>query len=1145
MAIIQQPDALSLSGNLKKIIVSSGETVSFVLKDGSTVLLDATYEPGSDSRVTIDVQDIVESRLSFLITHENFYQQQNVVKTFTAVIDGTEYTFRAIRAGVANLGDTPGNWLKGNFLTWQPTSKPVTYYSPEWLTYYAVEACTIKLKATFPDNTEQTVTIGSCEVGKAFTCNLQYAVVAGLLGQLYPSYFEVWAENAAGTRLTYIQRYLYSEPKSELEQWFLFENSLGGLDTIRAYGDTDFEGDHVHNISSIDGTSSEYRIDTKRSYNQNTGYLNEYERRWLLDFFPSQNKFVHSAGAIRSVIVTDSDVKYTASDLPSSYNFKYQFSDDSAGLLNLIRNEDQIPEVITIPDLDSPDFSLPPRLSEYPRVQLHGGVIIPAFDPNSSNPTVTTLAAIIASAIGETIDHIPGSESGGQLVKILKTLDESPATDENVFSSLRVIAEILKNNETFKDLYLSKRNDDTAQGIIKFIKGIEIGAFTTGPLGAGASLKMENGVSRLEVDQLDVRMRATFRELIIESLKHIGGQLILSLARMKCNKVVDGGTYYKCYFDTGDGKVSNEFVAGDQARCQVFTGSGVKMYWRLVTSVGTDWINLSKTDAISGSSIPEAGDDIVQLGHRTDTTRQNAQILSTVGADAPSWKQYKGINAFSLEGKDTTVFSGTGNKIDGKTVFMSSGANVEDGINSKNSNYSSQPTSYKANDTWTLSADTTVNGTLYKKGFILTATQDSSIFVEAHWVKRDAYTDDTAVKNLQIGGDNLLRNAGFVGDFASIELDSQQTIEASTELFNNRLAYWEQTGTLTIVDEPLAKYGKAIVMNGSISQAVQSISNDKYKFRVKGKGNVSVSFSGNTKTIDLGDTYTEIELDFKGDGLLSQFIISSENATIFNPKLERGTVATDMSLHHLDENPAFERLLSYQYILDAIGNGSTSILGGLILTSMIQLGKYKDGVMEKVNAGISGIYNNDNDPAVWAGGTMEMAIRTVQKFIANPNYQPTEAEWAEMAKIVFTHGGDGFFRGYIYALGGFFRGRIESNVDGNRIIVNPENRSIEMINSQNRLSGQIFFSEGSGWGAVQFYDYHANGTLKTVAALDLVNGVYFSEYADGNPVPVKITYNKNGQIQNGGIPSMTDAQADTLLVSGEWYRDGRTIKIKP
>ena len=171
---------------------------------------------------------------------------------------------------------------------------------------------------------------------------------------------------------------------------------------------------------------------------------------------------------------------------------------------------------------------------------------------------------------------------------------------------------------------------------------------------------------------------------------------------------------------------------------------------------------------------------------------------------------------------------------------------------------------------------------------------------------------------------------------------------------------------------------------------------------------------------------------------------------------------------------------------------------------MIQLGKYKDGVMERVNAGISGIYNNDNDPAVWAGGNDGDGDKDGSE-VHIKSELPTlpKEEWADMAKIVFTHGGDGFFRGYIYALGGFFRGRIESNVSGNRIIVNPENRSIEMINSQNRLSGQIFFSEGSGWGAVQFYDYHANGTLKTVAALDLVNGVYFSEYADGNPVPVK------------------------------------------
>ena len=171
---------------------------------------------------------------------------------------------------------------------------------------------------------------------------------------------------------------------------------------------------------------------------------------------------------------------------------------------------------------------------------------------------------------------------------------------------------------------------------------------------------MIDGTSYAEVDNLTVRQKATFRELIIESLKHIGGQLVLTPARMKCVRVVEEDTFYKCYFDTGDGEVSNEFVAGDFARCQVFTGSGTKFYWRLVTLVGEDWINISKTSAAVGSDAPEAGDDITQLGNATDTTRQSAIILSTVGIDAPSWKQYSGINSFSLEGKETTVFSKLG-----------------------------------------------------------------------------------------------------------------------------------------------------------------------------------------------------------------------------------------------------------------------------------------------------------------------------------------------------------------------------------------------------------------------------------------------------------------------------------------------------
>ena len=359
------------------------------------MLLSATYEPGMDGRATIDIKDIVESRLKYNILHTDKYEQAEIIKTFTAVIDGATTTFKVIRAGVANIADTPSNWLRANFLTWQPQNKKVTYHSPEWLTYYAQEACSVMLKAYFPGNTVQNINLGACEAGKAFTFNLQYALIAGKLGQEYPTHYDVWVENSSGTRLTYIQRYLYSDPLSEQEQWFLFENSLGGLDTIRAYGDTDFTGNHDHKLSTVDDLSSEYDIDTERMYNKNTGFLDEYERKWLLDYFPAKRKYIYHSATIRSIVLKDSDVKYSASDLPSSYNFNYKFSDaESSVLLNLIRDEN-IPASITIPNLDAPDFHLPPRLSEYPRVTLHEGVIFPVFDPNSDQAQITTFGRLV------------------------------------------------------------------------------------------------------------------------------------------------------------------------------------------------------------------------------------------------------------------------------------------------------------------------------------------------------------------------------------------------------------------------------------------------------------------------------------------------------------------------------------------------------------------------------------------------------------------------------------------------------------------------------------------------------------------------------------------------------------------------------
>lgn len=220
--------------------------------------------------------------------------------------------------------------------------------------------------------------------------------------------------------------------------------------------------------------------------------------------------------------------------------------------------------------------------------------------------------------------------------------------------------------------------------------GIQSPGFSTGALGTGLCLKMdENGDSYIEVDRMLVRKVAEFIQLVIQEIKHVGGQIILTPASMECTRVEDKGDYYRCYFTATDGEktVENQFVVGDFARAQTFNvkegvNENVKntYYWCLVTGVGDDYIDLSKTDCDAGSTVPTAGDEIVQLGNRNDAARQAAIILAAYGNDAPYIKMYRGINSYKLDGKEFVSFSRKEVNIIADVFKWSSGESVKDYI---------------------------------------------------------------------------------------------------------------------------------------------------------------------------------------------------------------------------------------------------------------------------------------------------------------------------------------------------------------------------------------------------------------------------------------------------------------------------------
>ena len=172
--------------------------------------------------------------------------------------------------------------------------------------------------------------------------------------------------------------------------------------------------------------------------------------------------------------------------------------------------------------------------------------------------------------------------------------------------------------------------------------------FTSGALGSGHRIKDGNA----EFQNLTVRGQFSVFEFLIQQVKAIGGKFCVSPAAIKTGSVEETENGYKCFFNTDSGTIMNPFVVGDQAFHQVFDGQKMKRYWRLVTEVGADYFVLSKTDCEANSGIPEADEEIVLLGNRTDINRQSAIMISAHDNNSPYIAFYAGINSYSFEGKE-------------------------------------------------------------------------------------------------------------------------------------------------------------------------------------------------------------------------------------------------------------------------------------------------------------------------------------------------------------------------------------------------------------------------------------------------------------------------------------------------------------
>ena len=284
-------------------------------------------------------------------------------------------------------------------------------------------------------------------------------------------------------------------------------------------------------------------------------------------------------------------------------------------------------------------------------------------------------ATMYAQNANKTHVPYPGqiiSVKGGEVYKLL--IDpEMPDDSAKGFYHCKL--DIIGGNISNDNRYLRKDQEDTAQKIIHFREGIDAKKvstleqivllediasknFTPGSTGFGIK-EDEVGNYHLDIDFVNIRRKLTADEIQVQRSYYVGGkQWVTPGAGIVCTSVEDTGSVYRCHFKTTDAdgrEVKCLFQSDDWAICETFNlekkvgGTlGNHYYWRLVVGVGTDYIDLSKSNAGPGSDTPMPGDEIVQLGNKSDTSRQGAICSDAITTGGPYIRVYKGIIDYHL-----------------------------------------------------------------------------------------------------------------------------------------------------------------------------------------------------------------------------------------------------------------------------------------------------------------------------------------------------------------------------------------------------------------------------------------------------------------------------------------------------------------
>ena len=384
MELLSQPDALSLSGNIKDFNISCSEGIRFRLLKDDVPLIDNVYQPDAKQHITISVQNVVHNSLSYTLNNEaSYYPQSNLVGNFTAIIGDIQINFSAIKSGIASMAGTAAAFLQGNWLTWQPQIMEVRFSQPQWLTYYNPTSSDVSVIARYylQDNTAFDKEIAVIAPANCCTIKTQFAYLWELYVGDKLGYIDVFVQDQNGQSLSYTQRYIFTEDLPA-DKFFLFENSLGGLDCAVFTGENSCTPSANFNIAQYDENLQNIEANIDRLYTQNSGYKTAREFLWLKDFWSNGKCYIADEDGISNIVLKEIDVAASSEEHLKSFSFTYKLSADK-GLLNISRSDALVKPL----EIKTPEqiFFLAPRVDNFPLARLDEATLLPVQSKDDNN----------------------------------------------------------------------------------------------------------------------------------------------------------------------------------------------------------------------------------------------------------------------------------------------------------------------------------------------------------------------------------------------------------------------------------------------------------------------------------------------------------------------------------------------------------------------------------------------------------------------------------------------------------------------------------------------------------------------------------------------------------------------------------------